>query len=118
MAPWFSTAMANGLQRLLVLSLPGTPPSDTIKLTLSVWCDTIWPLTNWNDDDLPRIEAAFKLMCRSCERWPTPKTFIDCLPKREEKLKLDAPRLTPEQREVAKREVSAILAKLTQKVAP
>ena len=80
--------MTNGFQRLLVLSLPNTPAADTIALTAAVWCDTAWPHTEWTDEDLPRIESAFQSLCRNCDRWPTPKQFIECLPKREMRLQL------------------------------
>lgn len=80
--------MVNGLQRLLVLSLQNTPPADTIKLTAAVWCDTIWPHTQWQPEDIARIEAAFQSLCRHSDRWPTPRQFLDCLPRRAELLKL------------------------------
>lgn len=107
--------MANGLQRLLVLSLQNTPPADTIKLTAAVWCDTVWPHTNWEDGDVNRIEMAFQSLCRNAERWPTPKHFIDCLPRRAELLKLPE-RMSPEDRELGKKRMAEIVS-LVRKVA-
>lgn len=101
--------ITNGLQRLLVLSLQNTPPADTIDLTAAVWCDTAWPHTAWTDEDLPRIEAAFHFLCRNFDRWPTPKQFIESLPKRGNKLKL-VQKMTAEQMETGRKKMAQILA--------
>lgn len=106
--------MANGLQRLLVLSLQNTPPADTIKLTAAVWCDTVWGHAQWADEDLARIESAFLSLCRTSDRWPTPKQFLDCLPKREHALKLEE-KLTPEEREDGRQKVAQVLSILTRR---
>lgn len=111
----FDTAIANGLQRLIVLSLPGTPAADTMKLTVSVWCETLWPTCTWIDSDVQRIETAFRSLCRHAERWPTPKQFLDCLPQRKPLTALRPPGLTEEERARGREKVSRMLATLVRK---
>lgn len=108
--------MANGLQRLLVLSLQNTPPADTIKLTAAVWCDTVWPHTQWEDTDVHRIETAFQSLCRHSDRWPTPRQFLDCLPRRAELMKLTEG-MSAEDRDRGRQKVADILSKMRMPVA-
>lgn len=99
MPSWFRAAVGEGLQGLVVLSLPGTPAAETIALTADVWMQTLWssPIA-WDEQlDRPRLARAFVLLLRHVERWPAPKHVLDHLPPRPDRLKLAAPPLTPEQ---------------------
>lgn len=87
-------AVLTGVQRLLVLRLPGTPARDTIEFTALVWTDAIAarPVT-WNvDRDLKRFAAAFRTLEGTSEKWPNPAQFMKCLPAIPEQLKLSPPR--------------------------
>lgn len=87
-------AVVTGVQRLLVLRLPGTPARDTIEFTALVWTDAIAarPVT-WNvDRDLKRFAAAFRTLEGTSEKWPNPSMFMQCLPAIPEQLKLSPPR--------------------------
>ena len=89
---WFAAAVANGVQRLYVLSLDGTPASATIELTTATWIDTLWPTRSWRAElDETRIAEAFRQLALNCERWPVPRQLLLALPVRLEPLKLTAP---------------------------
>lgn len=89
---WFAVAIANGVQRLYVLSLEGTPAAATIELTTATWIDTLWPTRSWNAElDETRISEAFRQLALNSERWPVPRQLLLSLPVRLEPLKLTAP---------------------------
>lgn len=89
---WFAVAIANGVQRLYVLSLNGTPAAATIELTTATWIDTLWPTRNWSAElDETRISEGFRQLALNSDRWPVPKQLLLSLPARRESLKLTAP---------------------------
>ncbi len=81
---WFNNALADGLTMLLALALPGTPPAETIKLTLNVWENSLWQRQAWSADDTPRLQAAFVYLAGTCDRWPAPRQLRAALPARPE----------------------------------
>lgn len=92
--PWFRAAIAQGLVRLVALSLPGTPPADTIELTREAWIEALWPTRAWDERlDAPRIAEGFRALMLSAERWPSPAHLLRSLPPRPEPLRLPAPPL-------------------------
>lgn len=97
--PWFTRAITEGMQMLVTLSLPGTPPAETISLTADVWIQTLWSGSAvWEEaTDVCRLRAAFLSVARSIERWPAPRLVIDHLPARPERPKLGKPPVSPEQ---------------------
>jgi len=97
---WFRAVIATGLQKLLALRLAGTPPEDAIVGTAAVWLDAIWTTgLQWDEAlDRSRMERAFTALARTCERWPSPKTYLDHLGGRPPQRQLPPPPLTPEQR--------------------
>lgn len=89
---WFAVAIANGVQRLYVLSLDGTPAAATIELTTATWIDTLWPTRGWRAElDETRINEGFRQLALNSERWPVPRQLLLSLPARREPLKLTAP---------------------------
>lgn len=89
---WFAVAIADGVQRLYVLSLEGTPAAATIELTTATWIDTLWPARNWRAElDETRISEGFRQLTLNSERWPVPRQLLLSLPARLEPLKLNAP---------------------------
>lgn len=89
---WFAAAIANGVQRLYVLSLDGTPAAATIELTTATWIDTLWPTRSWRAElDETRIAEAFRQLMLNSERWPVPRQLLLSLPTRREPMKLTAP---------------------------
>lgn len=113
-APWFRAAIAQGLVRLLALSLPGTPSADTIELTREAWIEALWPTRAWDARlDESRISEAFRALMISSERWPAPAHFLRALPRRAEPPKLPTPPPTPE----ARRRMLDVLATVREIVA-
>jgi hypothetical protein len=105
--PWFRAAIAQGLVRLVALSLPGTPPADTIELTREAWIEALWPLRAWDERlDRERIASAFRALMGTCERWPAPAALMRALPPRHEPPKLPEPPPS----EAARRRIRELLA--------
>ena len=97
---WLEREIARGLQGLLALRLVGSPPEDSIELTLDVWLAAIEGLSgNWNEQlDAERVRRAFRTLYRICDRWPPPRVFLDNLGNRDPPPALPPPRITEEQR--------------------
>lgn len=87
-------AIMEGLQRLLVLRLPGSPASDTLTAVAAIWIDALSdrPITWQTDRDLPRIRKSFRVIEGTAEKWPNPAIFMQNLPAVTEPLKLTPPR--------------------------
>jgi len=106
---WFASAIANGIQRLMVLGLEGTPAARTVELTTVTWIDALWPGRAWHATlDETRINEAFRQLTIQCERWPTPNHFLLVLPARHAPLKLAAPKLTDAGRKKAQDTIAKI----------
>lgn len=97
---WLEREVARGLQGLLALRLVGSPPEDSIELTLDVWLAAIESLSvNWNEQlDAERVRRAFRTLYRICDRWPAPKVFLDNLGNRDPPKALPPPRISEERR--------------------
>lgn len=94
---WFRAEIATGLQKLLALRLQGTPPEDAIVGTAEVWLEALWPDRTWAEHiDRTRIQQAFRVLFRICDRWPTPKLFLDNLGSRPQPQSLPSPPASPE----------------------
>lgn len=66
-----------GIQRLLCLSLDGTPSRELAEPLAEVWTDALWPTKAWNEArDVPRLAAAFRKLTVSCVRWPAPAELL------------------------------------------
>jgi hypothetical protein len=81
---WFNNTLADGLTMLVALALPGTPPAETIALTLNVWVNALWSRQAWTEDDTQRLQAAFVYLAGTCDRWPAPRQLRAALPARPE----------------------------------
>lgn len=108
---WFADRITAGLQALVVLHLPGGPGADTVAYTRDVWVQTLWdaPIA-WDDRlDGPRIEAAFRRLARSIDRWPPPRALLEMLPQRPQLRPLPAPRMSAAERAEASRRLREAL---------
>jgi hypothetical protein len=96
---WLRDQTIVGLQKLLVLRLPGTPPDDTIQAVAEVWIEAMdRPYVQWNQDlDARRIDRAWRELLATVTRWPAPKHLLDLLGNRDPPRALPPPPLTPEQ---------------------
>lgn len=67
---------------MAVLSLPRTPPADTLEGTVAVWREALTDGMVWDETrDAWRIRTAFKTLIKTCEMWPGPKRLLDCMPR-------------------------------------
>ncbi len=99
---WFRSIVLSGLQRLVALSLPNTPPSETIEATAEVWIETLWaqPIGWDEEEDAKRLQQAFIKVCGTAEkRFPAPRAIITSMPRRTspEHLPLLEQAISPEQ---------------------
>ena len=98
---WFRIVIATGLQKLLALRLAGTPPEDAIVGAAEVWLEAIWNNgCRWDEQlDRERLERAFLVLFRVCDRWPPPKLYLDNIGARAPPRQLPPPPVSPEVRE-------------------
>jgi len=111
---WFHNLMITGLQKLVLLRLAGTPPVDVFDLTVAAWSEALWTGGQWDEAlDRQRMERAFTALLRTCERWPSPKTYLDHLGSRPPQPQLPPPPLSPAQRAHNRARLRAIVYDLT-----
>lgn len=49
--------------------------------TLAAWIEALCADRVWDERiDLPRFRKAFRVLMTTCDRWPTPKKFLDAMP--------------------------------------
>ena len=120
MTPQVNNTLIAGLQRTLAMRLPGHPPADAVDGMFQAWIaafDTLpvaWDATR----DVPRLEQAFALLWTRAEKWPVPKTLIDCLPPVPPSPALEHKRVwTDEELARNKRRVADILSGLAERMA-
>ena len=96
---WLRIQMITGLQKLVVLRLPGTPPEDAIPATAQVWLEAMdRPWIKWDQaQDARRVDCAWRQLYATAERWPAPKHLIDLLGNRDPPKALPAPPMSPEE---------------------
>lgn len=93
-APWFRSALIDGLQYLLALRLQGSPAADAIQATGRAWLRACWGMAAWDQEqDAWRIQAAFDLLARTRDTWPAPRHWREAMPSRRPQLALPAPAL-------------------------
>lgn len=86
MPDWAYNQMIEGLQKLLVLRLQGSPPADTISALAAVWEEALTPITwAWQPEtDGERLPEAFRRLIRQADRWQQPAQLIRLIPLRPE----------------------------------
>jgi hypothetical protein len=116
-ADWLRAEVITGLQKLLALRLPGTPPQDAVTGTAQVWLEAIdQPGICWDEAlDKPRVLRAFKALFANCERWPVPKNFMQHLGNRDPPRALPPPPMTREEIERNRERVRELVALLARK---
>lgn len=94
---WLRAEVASGLQRLVALALPGQPPAETIALTAGAWCDVLAGMNVvWEQQqDAPRLRAAFEVLAMQVERWPAPTHYLRLMPPRVSPPELPWPKTPP-----------------------
>ncbi|MGA0610523.1 hypothetical protein [Caldimonas sp. KR1-144] len=80
---WFNDAIVNGIQRLYVLGLAGTPAAETVVLTGNVWVELLWNARRWDEPSTPtRLAEAFRRLSFAADRWPAPAQLLEYVPDR------------------------------------
>lgn len=102
---WMLNVVVDGLQQLVLLSLPSSPPSDTITFTAKAWCEAFMEVSKeWDEDlDTRRFIKGFAKLKPAVKHWPTPEQFLTIMPGRPKPKALPPRRpadLTPEEREL------------------
>lgn len=116
MADWLRAEIGSGLQKLLALRLPGTPPEDAIIGTAEVWLEAVASRNiQWVEHlDRQRVRRAFLALLRDCDRWPSPKLLLENLGNRDPPKALPHPILTSEEKARNRARLRAMLTSLTQ----
>lgn len=111
---WLVAEVAEGMQRLMVLRLDGTPPADAIDGVVLAWADALMVRGGgWNaTQDAPRIREAFRRLAAHVVRWPAPAEIFLHLPDRAPVQALPPPPITDDQRAHVRAMLAAIRAKL------
>nr|VFJ90861.1 MAG: hypothetical protein BECKLFY1418A_GA0070994_101339 [Candidatus Kentron sp. LFY] len=110
---WLLNEVSIGLEKLFLLRLPGTPPSDAIEGTALAW-RTAFGMKRiaWDEAlDRERVVAAFDDMLL-CREWPSPAVFFDHLESRPSPPALPPPRIDPAKREAISKEFRALSRKM------
>lgn len=82
---WFTNEIINGLTKLMSLSLDRTPAADSVQITAATWIEATTAGRAWHAPrDTDRIRTAFITLARTSDRWPSPKQFLDALPRVEQ----------------------------------
>ncbi|MET4675899.1 MULTISPECIES: hypothetical protein [unclassified Luteibacter] len=67
--------------KLLALSLDGQPAHDVTSGTVAVWVEAVCGDRVWDEQrDLPRFRKAFRTLMTTCDRWPSPRKFLEAMP--------------------------------------
>ena len=105
---WMRDEVGQGMLRVAVLALPGTPPTDGVVACAVMWCEALLalPITWREDADQWRVREAFRALLPTLDRWPAPKHLIDIMPRRRV-VALPEPEMD---REAARNEARAALA--------
>ena len=114
MPQWMLFEVAEGLQRMIALSLPGTPAAETVGGTARAWADAFWFAPKaWDQDlDAPRIAAAFRMIGHCLERFPSPKAILEAMPSRPPQPALPEPELSEAQRQANLRRIAQIMTEV------
>ena len=120
MPDWAYNHMIDGLQKLLVLRLQGSPPADTISALAAVWEEALTPITwAWQPEtDGERLPIAFRQLIRQAEKWTQPAQLIKQIPPRNTLTAALLPNkqpISPEQREANRQRLQQILNQLLER---
>ena len=93
---WIKPILGKGFALLITLRLKNAPTEDMVKPTLETWFQVLTYNKSWEQElDQVRFERAFMWISQNCDWFPTPKTFLDAMPRREMKELPPAPPKTP-----------------------
>ncbi|SEV92149.1 hypothetical protein [[Haemophilus] ducreyi] len=80
---WIKPILGKGFAVLLTLRLKNSPTEDMVKPTLETWFQVLTYKKSWVQElDQVRFEQAFMWISQNCDWFPTPKIFLDAMPRR------------------------------------
>jgi hypothetical protein len=79
---WFHSTIASNVAQLYAMGLEGTPAADVMAATVRVWSGDLWESRTWDQQDVPRINTAFRQLRTTRHRWPGTVDFLALLPVR------------------------------------
>lgn len=95
---WIKPILGKGFAVLLTLRLKNAPTEDMVKPTLETWFQVLTYKKKWVQEfDQVRFEQAFMWISQNCDWFPTPKVFLDVMPRREVKELPPSPPKTAEE---------------------
>lgn len=82
-----------------------------MEITVGTWIEATTAEHAWEEQrDTPRIRAAFATLQRSRDTWPSPKAFLDALPRLEQRaIGYQVKPLTKEQADARLAEIRSLL---------
>ena len=81
---WIKPILGKGFAMLLTLRLKNAPTEDMVKPTLETWFRVLTYKKHWvQEEDQIRFEQAFMWISQNCDWFPTPKVFLDAMPRRK-----------------------------------
>src|ERR1700722_5066682 len=82
MQTWIENEILLGFQKLMTLGLDRQPAADLIEGTVMAWCEAVIAGRVFEQErDAPRFRASFTSLLRHCTQWPTPREFLEALPR-------------------------------------
>jgi hypothetical protein len=82
MQTWIENEILLGFQKLMTLGLDRQPAADLIEGTVMAWCEAITAGRLFEQGrDAARFKASFTTLLRHCTQWPTPREFLDAMPR-------------------------------------
>ena len=89
---WLRQEIGRGLASLIGVGRQGAPAVDTVIVTAGLWENfLIGKKVTILEVDQSRIQAGFKELLSSFDKWPEPRDLFARLPRRKERKKLNAP---------------------------
>lgn len=87
---WIDREISTGLQKLILLSLDRTPALDIMHGVVDAWVEAITAGRVFDETrDAPRFKTAFRALAQHCNAWPSPKEFLETLPRLESEPQLN-----------------------------
>ncbi len=104
----FNNVVVGGIGMFVTLRLRGYPAKDGVDGLIDLWLAVLWPLRQWDDEDIDNLRRAFITTARQVDEFPTPKQVINNL---EAKVKVAKRHLPPPpQTDAEKRRINEIMA--------
>ncbi|VVE59849.1 hypothetical protein PCA31118_00036 [Pandoraea captiosa] len=115
---WLRAEVGTGLQKLVLLRLPGAPSAELLAATAAVWLEALESMpVAWDEAaDALRVRGGFTRLLRTIDRWPAPIHLIAQLGNRDPPKRLPAPSMTAEEKARNSERMAQVKAVIGKKV--